>query len=91
MAQVQQYIRSEQDTNPVVSDSIQTQFQDKAELLQLTERLGELKFRKVPVYAKCMHGSAQGSHIYGVMNVQLKMVPLTNFIYICLCQNVCRF
>ena len=62
MAQVQQYIRSEQDTNPVVSDSIQTQFQDKGELLQLTERLGELKFRKVPVYAyaKCMHGSAQG-------------------------------
>ena len=46
--QVEQYIRSEQDTNPVVSDSILAQFTEKGELLQLTERLGELKFRKIP-------------------------------------------
>ena len=45
--QVQQYIRSEQDTNPLVSDSILAQFNDKGELLQLAERLGELKLRKI--------------------------------------------
>ena len=47
VAQVQQYITSEQDTNPVVSDSIQAKFDDKGELLQLAGKLGELKFRKL--------------------------------------------
>ena len=46
VAQVQQHIRSEQDTNPVVSDGIQAEFGDKGELLQLAERLGELKLRE---------------------------------------------
>ena len=49
MAQVQQYIQSEQDTNPAVSDSIQAQFDDQGELLQLAERFGELKFREFSV------------------------------------------
>ena len=46
VARVQQHIRSEQDTNPIVSDSIQAEFKDKGELLQLTSQLGELKFRE---------------------------------------------
>ena len=46
VAQVQQHIHSEQDTNPVVSDSIQAQFDDKGKLLQLAEQLGDLKFRE---------------------------------------------
>ena len=43
---MQQHIRSEQDTNPMVSESIQAEFQDKGKLLQLAEQLGELKFRE---------------------------------------------
>lgn len=46
VAKVQQLIRSEQDTNPVVSDSIQAEFEDKGKLLQLVDHLGELKFRE---------------------------------------------
>jgi hypothetical protein len=44
VAQVQQHVRSDQDTNPLASDSIQVQFHDKGQLLQLAEALGELKF-----------------------------------------------
>ena len=46
VAQVQQYVRSDQDTNPVVSDAIQAHFEAKGELLQLAEQLGELKLRE---------------------------------------------
>lgn len=46
VAKVQQLVRSEQDTNPVVSDSIQAEFEDKGKLLQLVDHLGELKFRE---------------------------------------------
>ena len=45
MAQVHQYVHSDQDTNPVVSDSIRAQFENQGELLQLAEQFGELKFR----------------------------------------------
>ena len=41
VAQVQQHIHSEQETNPVVSDSIRAQFDDKGKLLQLAEQLGD--------------------------------------------------
>lgn len=46
VAKVQQLTRSEQDTNPVVSDSIQAEFEDKGKVLQLVDHLGELKFRE---------------------------------------------
>ena len=46
VAQIQDHIDSEQDTNPLVSDSIQAQFEDKEKLLQLAGQLGELKFRE---------------------------------------------
>ena len=46
VAQIQQHIRLEQDTNPVVSESIQANFEAKGELLQLVEKMGELKLRK---------------------------------------------
>lgn len=46
VAKVQQHIRLEQDTNPVVSDGIQADFEDKGKLLQLVDLLGVLKFRE---------------------------------------------
>ena len=45
-AQVQLHIHSEQDTNPVVTDSIQAEFDDKGKILQLVEQLGNLKSRE---------------------------------------------
>ena len=46
VSQVQLHIHSEQDTNPVVTDSIQAEFDDKGKILQIVEQLGNLKFRE---------------------------------------------
>ena len=46
ISKVQQQIRSDQDTNPVVSDSIQARFTGEEQLLNMVETLGELKLRK---------------------------------------------
>ena len=62
VAKMQQLIRSEQDTNPVVSDSIQAEFEDKGKLLQLVDHLGELKFREFHyVHTLLYHASEEHS------------------------------
>ena len=42
LAQAQQYVRSEQDTNPATNDCIEANFSREEELLQLVKGLGQL-------------------------------------------------
>lgn len=42
LAQAQQYMRSEQDTNPATNDCIEADFSREEELLQLVKGLGQL-------------------------------------------------